>query len=278
MNILVGVWSVILGGVFLPGTDLDVAAPGLAGAQGPLAGFDLPGAPMYPDLGPDVSAWEQGYSPQAPGGGRPETRYRAWESGSADSGRAPDRGAPPRLPLSPYDESAPEDPWSTPSGAPTPFTPTDPSAAIDTYPWAPPTARAPAEAQAPQQQVYPDYASRQPGGLGSAPGASSAYPAAARVTKPYQNYRSPAAVSPYMQLGQVTSYYDDVDSYNQLVRPRLEQIQADQQIDRQVIGLQNSVQTLNRQTQTPRGVAIPQYFMNHSQYFMRHGAYYPGLQ
>jgi hypothetical protein len=90
------------------------------------------------------------------------------------------------------------------------------------------------------------------------------------VSKPYEDYRRPRAVSPYMQLGQVINSYGDIDPYNSIVRPELEQIQAAHQVGTQIRGLQRSVQVLGRQTQSLRGIVIPQYYMND-------GNYYPAL-
>ena len=74
-----------------------------------------------------------------------------------------------------------------------------------------------------------------------------------------------------MELGRINSTYGDIDNYNQYVKPRLEQRRANQQVGNQIIGLQDRVRTLNRQTQSLRGVIIPQYYMNHANY-------YPGFQ
>jgi hypothetical protein len=70
-----------------------------------------------------------------------------------------------------------------------------------------------------------------------------------------------------MQLDRVDSLYDVVDPYSNYVQPQLEQIKENQLRARQIGGLQRSVQTLGRQTQSLRGVIIPQYYMNRSQYY-----------
>jgi hypothetical protein len=99
---------------------------------------------------------------------------------------------------------------------------------------------------------------------------SPAFSAAASVSKPYQDYRRPPAVSPYMELTRRSSQYNDIDNYNQYVRPRLEQLQESRQMAGQLQGLQTTVRNLNRQTRSVGGIVIPQYYMNY-------GGYYPGF-
>jgi hypothetical protein len=70
-----------------------------------------------------------------------------------------------------------------------------------------------------------------------------------------------------MQLGQWTGPYGDIDTYNTLVRPELERVNSAQQMGTQIRGLQRSVQTLGRQTQSLRGIVIPQYYMNYGNYY-----------
>jgi len=73
-----------------------------------------------------------------------------------------------------------------------------------------------------------------------------------------------------MELDRLSSAYSVIDPYSQYVKPRLDRIQESRDRDRQIMGLQHSVRTLGRQTQSLRGVIIPQYYMNY-------GNYYPGF-
>ena len=73
-----------------------------------------------------------------------------------------------------------------------------------------------------------------------------------------------------MELGRVSSYSGDIDNYNQYVKPALDQLNVNRQVGTQIHGLQNSVRTMGRQTQSLRGIVIPQYYMNY-------GSYYPGF-
>ena len=95
--------------------------------------------------------------------------------------------------------------------------------------------------------------------------------ATASSVKPYSSYTRPSAVSPYMELDRRTDSYGTIDNYNQYVRPRLEQANANRQMGSEIRGLQHSVQNLGRATTSVRGIAIPQYDMNYE-------AYYPGFQ
>jgi hypothetical protein len=299
MNIAIAICSVVLGGVLIPDTDPTVVQPGLAAPQGPLAGFGFPEiAPSYSAPAPASQGREEGYPVPMPGDSGPQRSYPLRRSGPADAGQGMDRSLAPGYPLAPFDDLEPSSPLI-------PFAPTNPSAAGEMVPWAAPTAGSPAEGQVPQQRSsagaplegysssgasaagaylrpsatrpqyrvqspYEDYVSRQPAAPRAEPVQSPAYPSVTSAAKPYRSYTRPSAISPYMELGRITSYYDDVDNYNQYVRPRLEQMETGQRLDRQIRGLQNTMQTLSRQTQNLRGVTIPQYYMNY-------GSYYPAF-
>ena len=73
-----------------------------------------------------------------------------------------------------------------------------------------------------------------------------------------------------MQLTRIDYGYNVIDPYNQYVKPQLDRIQESRARGRQIMGLQHSVRSLGRQTQSLRGVIIPQYYMNY-------GSYYPGF-
>ena len=74
-----------------------------------------------------------------------------------------------------------------------------------------------------------------------------------------------------MELGRADSWFGDIDNYNQYVKPELEQLHTNRQIGTQIRGLQGGVQTLGRQTQSLRGIVIPQYYMNYGSYYPRLG-------
>jgi hypothetical protein len=276
MNIAIGVWTLVLGGVLIPGTDSFVAGPGMATRQ--------------------EATMESG----VPGGGLISPRLEAPPAGQGPGGIGRWRSAPV-----PYRETTQDYRRSAFQDSLIPFAPTDPSAASSAYPWGPPTAGSPPEEQFSLQppltggpptgpsgsQVsgspgygrpsatrpayrgyspYSSYASQMARIPASGLARGAAYPSAASGSKPYDDYRRPPSVSPYMQLGRTDSWYGDIDNYNQYVKPGLEQLNANQQVRSQIRGLQNSVRTLGRQTQSLRGIVIPQYYMNY-------GGYYPGF-
>jgi hypothetical protein len=187
-----------------------------------------------------------------------------------------------------------------------PFAPTDPSAASGAFPWAPPTADSSAEVQQPQQGAGVGDSPTAYAVPGLSGGAAYFTPRASRPTfqpptsydsfttqqarlsigaranraaggsplldtpKPFSDYDQPAAVSPYMELGRISSYAGDIDNYSQFVKPQLERQRASQQVGSQIRQLQTNVRALNTETQSLRGVRIPQYFMDY-------GGYYPAL-
>ncbi len=291
MNIGAGIWSLVLGGVLLPGIDSGLDVPGGLRLQEPLPEIDLPG------LGSDAGG---------PGLGPPPGEYRR-EPGypSQRPGQGTGAGQGASLPSSPFGETpGAHRPWS-PEEPMVPFAPTDPSAGSEAVPWGPPTA-GPLPGEAPGQQPtlggpsaslpsprlsgtgayarsraarpayrgqssYGSFASQQAMMSGSGATQGPAFGPTTPISKPYENYTRPGAVSPYMQLGSRISRYGDIDNYNTFVRPALEQREASRQIGRQIQGLQHSVRNLSRETRSLRGVVIPQYYMNH-------GNYYPGFQ
>jgi hypothetical protein len=103
-------------------------------------------------------------------------------------------------------------------------------------------------------------------------------PAYAPSSRPFTNYQAPyVGTSPYMNLyrggtGGV------IDNYTSLVRPALQQQQANQAFTSDIHGLQNSsrvqglsLRRLGQETNSLRGV-------NATQYFMNYGDYYPGTR
>jgi len=96
----------------------------------------------------------------------------------------------------------------------------------------------------------------------------------ASIKKPYSGYQQPSrGASPYMNLFRDNDDFGRVDNYSTLVRPRLDQQNANRQAAGQIHGLQNSsrvqgstIQRIGTQTGTvPRTTG--QFFNNTGQYF-----------
>jgi hypothetical protein len=299
MNVAIGVLTLVLGGVYIPGIEEPLGEPERPTYEAPTEEFGAPGpGPAYP-------GWEPGYSRPRPGfPGRAPSPF----------GRRPSSGAPgitagpsvvPAPPPVPYGEPTEANRSLTLQEPLVPFAPTDPSAVAERYPWAPPTAGSPPgegaveqrptvggssgaySAPGPSRSVpyirpragrpayrgtgsYPSYASQQARMPRLDLTQGSPYSASATVSKPFAGYTRARATSPYMELNRTDYGYNVIDPYNQYVRPQLERMSANQQLGREIRGLQHSVQTLGRQTQSLRGVIIPQYYMNY-------GNYYPGF-
>jgi len=73
-----------------------------------------------------------------------------------------------------------------------------------------------------------------------------------------------------MQLGRTDGWANSIDNYSVYVKPALDQLSTNRQVGTQIHGLQSNVRTIGRQTQSLRGVVIPQYYMNY-------GSYYPAF-
>lgn len=300
MNTAIGVWTLVLGGVLIPGVDSTVDGPGMATRQAATVESSIPGAGL---ISPGS---ETSYPGQRRGGTGSGLTFPAPRFGSAEPGQAASPSPAPALPEAPYGESPQVNRRSAFQDSLIPFAPTDPSAASNAYPWGPPTAASPPEDRfslQPPLAGAPSTASSGPQVSGSAayvrPSAARpayrgyspyssyasqaariprsdlarglAYPSVSAMTKPYEDYRRPPSVSPYMELGRISSYSGDIDNYSQYVRPRLEQLNANQQMGSQIRGLQNSMRTLGRQTQSLQGIVIPQYYMNYGSYYPRLG-------
>jgi hypothetical protein len=107
--------------------------------------------------------------------------------------------------------------------------------------------------------------------------AASAPPS--NTSKPFSGYQQQGnAASPYMNLFRSGNAGGTIDNYTTLVRPELEQRNANQKFGSDIHGLENAarvqglnIRQLNRDTQTLQGVDAKQYFMNY-------GDYYPGAK
>jgi hypothetical protein len=106
----------------------------------------------------------------------------------------------------------------------------------------------------------------------------AAGPASSSAALPYSNYQNPyPGTSPYMNLyrGGTNGV---VDNYTTLVRPELQQRQANRTFNNDIYSLQSSshvqgltLRRLGQDTNSLRGV-------NATQYFMNYGDYYPGAR
>ncbi len=171
-----------------------------------------------------------------------------------------------------------------------PLAPTNPSAGVDRFPWAPPTAGAPTDPTGraagtsagragpydmptrarPSYTPQPSSSVRRPGPVRT--GGTSA--GSATANKPFSEHRRQRLTSPYMQLYRRTNAYGTSDNWNELVRPALELQQQTQQLRRDVRGLQGAtrsqgldLRTLGRATQNLQGSGNRQYYMNYGGYF-----------
>ena len=101
--------------------------------------------------------------------------------------------------------------------------------------------------------------------------------AATTPQKAFASYQPPSSgVSPYMNLFRTDTSNGTIDNYTTLVRPALQQQNANQQFGNDIFGLQRNariqdaaLQQLDHSARTLQGVGTPQYYMNY-------GGYYPG--
>jgi hypothetical protein len=96
--------------------------------------------------------------------------------------------------------------------------------------------------------------------------------------KAFGSYQPPpSGSSPYMNLFRTGNNNGTIDNYTTLVRPALQQQNANQQFGNDIYGLQRAeriqraaIQQVNPQSRYLQGVGTPQYYMNA-------GGYYPGM-
>ncbi|WP_460183380.1 hypothetical protein [Thermopirellula anaerolimosa] len=81
--------------------------------------------------------------------------------------------------------------------------------------------------------------------------------------RPFSNYSSPQAVSPYMNLFRSNSSLGTAGNYYTLVRPQIEQQRVNQQLSRQI----NEVRSGYGNAPTGRGGSVGGYFMNYYGFF-----------
>jgi hypothetical protein len=94
-------------------------------------------------------------------------------------------------------------------------------------------------------------------------------------TKAFSGYRQTSSgPSPYMNLFRTGNAQGTIDNYTTLVKPELEQRNANQQFGSDISGLESSnrvqgmnIQQLNRDTRSLQGVNANQYFMNYGDYY-----------
>jgi hypothetical protein len=91
--------------------------------------------------------------------------------------------------------------------------------------------------------------------------------------KPFSAYRSMPGVSPYLNLFRNDTSLGTIDNYTTIVRPELEQRYFNQQIRRDVRGLERDSRAQGAALQqmgvprSPQGIATPQYYLNYGNYF-----------
>ena len=259
MNTVIGIWSLVFGGVALPGADPSM--------EYPVSPWIRPPTEMrYPDLGPPSGA--------APAPTRSGTRGQAGfnrsQSGYGQGSTAGRTGLRPQIPGMPTDSSG---------------------TTANTYPFASPTANLQTQQGGPGGQPS--------GASGSRAGVIPQAPASplprkrpslpqSRVTefyknraliqamdpsKPLSSYQPAPVLSPYMDLFRTDNNLGTIDNYNQYVRPKLQQQARARQLSRQVRGLQSATKrqgTALQQSRQLQGLSAPRYYQNY-------GGYYPGF-
>jgi hypothetical protein len=91
--------------------------------------------------------------------------------------------------------------------------------------------------------------------------------------KPFAAYRSMPGVSPYLNLFRNDTSLGTIDNYTTLVRPQLEQRFLNQQIRREVYGLERNSRAQGAALQqiegerAPQGIATPQFYLNYGNYY-----------
>jgi len=117
--------------------------------------------------------------------------------------------------------------------------------------------------------LQPNQQIRRPAGIG---GSMLAAPQAP-IEKPFGAYRPTSGVSPYMNLFRHDTSGGTIDNYNTFVRPEIEQRRLNQQVGRDLRGLERNtrvqstaLQQMERESRNLQGVTTPQ-FMNYGNFF-----------
>ncbi|NLF08120.1 MAG: hypothetical protein GX594_09105 [Pirellulaceae bacterium] len=243
-------------------------------------------SPIDSDLPPSQPSYHQDAPPAAQpgayqGGVQPDSRYMGEQSyrRMLDSERAtrytPDarrtppgtaKEAPSAMPTSPTQPDS--------TGLPLPPT-ADPNAPRAAQPQATagPQMPAPPTGQYPAAAARPATDATRRSGYGAGRNPSFSGSAAHRERKAFANVNPySSGISPYMNLYRRDT--GDIDNYNTLVRPALEQRAANQQFNMDIYGLersarlqQHSIQQMRQYDRTLQGVATPQYHMNYGGYY-----------
>jgi hypothetical protein len=126
----------------------------------------------------------------------------------------------------------------------------------------------------PQYQPRSSYLTERSGPVGAASPRPTPYTIQTAVRKPFADYQSSPAVSPYLNLFRNDTNNGTVDNYNTLVRPFVQQNYMNQTFTGQIDRLQNrtylqgsALRQLDRQTQGLEGYATPQYYQNYQGFF-----------
>lgn len=302
MNVAIATWSLVLGGWVLPSDSPPIDRPLGPTYQRPVVQSDIPRSGAGYQR-PTSGYQRAGSDYQRPSAG---SRRVMSSSGSQSPGPGAGRTGEPAQSPAPFAPS----PQVTRQEPQVPFPPTDPWAVSESYPWAPPTANSPQEYGAagrgptagrsatpysgtggsglgpytmpgrtrPAYQGYPSHRSQRARSRGFDPTRrAAAHSPQTRVSKPFSNYSRPRGISPWTNLYRTNNYYGTTDNYNELVRPVLEQQQANRRFGTDVSGLQSrariqgtDIRNLGRQTQRLQGTGSREYYMNL-------GGYYPGF-
>ena len=294
MNATLLLCGLMLGGVWVTGSDPQIGGLGSTFDPVPSSDLDVPNESAGNGPLATPSSTGSGFGPSSSlsdgiGSSRMQSRPA---TAPVPTGGASGGAVNTEFPLAPFEGGYESNPLS-PSGGAVPFAPTDPSAAMGGYPYAPPTGNAadmdagralsggsrlsnPTSYSMPraarpsyQPKATYDSFSAQQARLPRVNQSVAPTEAAAAATKPYADYSAPSSVSPYLQLGRYQGS-TNVDNYNLYVKPQLDRDASRGQVSRQIRGLQTGLKNLTRQTQTLQGTPIPQYYMNY-------GGYYPSL-
>ena len=106
--------------------------------------------------------------------------------------------------------------------------------------------------------------------LGPTGGLSTGSGAFGGLNKPFSDYREASPISPYMNLYRQDNSLGTVNNYYSLVKPQIDQRNANRRMGSAIRGLQSTTRALDVQTRGIMGTSGQRYHMNY-------GGYYPGF-
>ena len=90
--------------------------------------------------------------------------------------------------------------------------------------------------------------------------------------KPFSGYKTPSGISPYLNMYKANQ--SQVENYNTLVLPEVQQRQENRIVGGEIRGLQSStrvqgrvLQKLGKQNQLQQGTMAPEFFNNYQQFY-----------